>query len=225
LTGLFIAFEGGEGSGKSTQAGILAERLRSVGRVVAETAEPGGTRTGIRIRKLLLSSFADRERMPPIAEALLFLADRNVHVERIISPRLADGQVVICDRYALSTLVYQGVGRGLDVTHLAEVNRWASLGLVPDLTIVLDVDPEVGLTRAIGRAGTLDRIESEPVEFHQRIREGFLTLAAGVPGTVVIDANREVGLVADDVKNAVDRVRLDRLAALNHDDGVTDAHG
>ncbi len=216
--GMFIAFEGGEGAGKSTQAVRLTEQLRSRGLVAHLTREPGATPAGAELRKLLL----DREWLvtPPVAEALLFLADRNVHVEQVISPRLADGQVVVCDRYSLSTFVYQGLGRGLDLEFLSAANWWASNGLQPDLTILLDIDPQVGLVRA-AQAGRLNRIDREPVEFHQRIRQGFLDLADTGRGLVVIDAAQDVDTVAAQVLHAVDRAAADIVCARPAEPGLT----
>ncbi len=205
--GLLITFEGGEGAGKSTQVGLLVERLRSAGHVVAETAEPGGTQVGRAIRQLLLDQVG--QQLPPIAEALLFLADRNTHVEQVIAPRLADGQIVISDRFALSTLVYQGVVRGLDLDMLRTVNRWASLNATPAVTIVLDVDPAVGLARA-ARRGELNRIDREPLGFHQKVRQGFLDLVDGPHA--VIDAHGSVDTVAKSVALAVEHALSARLA-------------
>lgn len=205
---MFIAFEGGEGVGKSTQAGLLAAKLTAVGHVVHQTREPGATPAGELIRSLLLSH-VDKA-LTPAAEALLYLADRAQHVHEVISPRLADGQVVISDRFELSTLVYQGIGRGVDMERLLEANALATLKLEPDLTIILDLPATVGLARVRAR-GALDRIESESVEFHERIRAGFLALVGG-RSHVIIDADRPVGDVAADVQHAVEHMLFNKLA-------------
>lgn len=175
LPGLFIAFEGGEGAGKSTQEGLLAELLVARGATVVRTREPGGTAAGEAIRHVLLSP--DYEGLDPRAEALLFAAARGEHVARVVRPALAQGAVVICDRYLDSSVAYQGVGRGLGVERVRDLSLWAAHGLLPDLTVLLDVDPEVGLARFAER----DRLEAEPLAYHQAVRQGFLDLAAAEP--------------------------------------------
>lgn len=178
-TGVFVALEGGEGAGKSTQAGRLAAWLRGEGYEVVVTREPGGTDIGASLRSLLLhpdSVVSDR------TEALVYAADRAEHVQSLIRPALARGAVVVTDRYTDSTLAYQGAGRGLDMGALKWLCAWATQGLRPHLTILLDIDPETGL----GRAGEHDRIESEPVQFHARVRDHFLQLADGDPDRYLV---------------------------------------
>jgi len=176
--GPFITFEGGEGAGKSTQVRLLATTLRSDGFEVVVTREPGGSPAGERIRGLLLDP--DLGSLAPRAEALLFAAARADHVASLIEPALARGAVVICDRFVDSSLAYQGVGRGLGVPEVARLTRFATGGLVPDLTVLLDVDPRVGLERA-GRSATADRIEAEELSFHVAVRRAFLDLAEADP--------------------------------------------
>jgi len=179
-TGVFIAFEGGEGGGKSTQAHLLAERLRAQGHRVLLTHEPGATAVGQQLRAIVLGH--DTGELAARTEALLYAADKAEHVESVVLPALADGQVVITDRFVDSALAYQGAGRTLDVAEVEQVNRWATADLRPHLTVILDVDPAVGLSRFDGA----DRIESEPLEFHQRVRDGFLALASRDPEHYVV---------------------------------------
>lgn len=197
--GLFVAFEGGEGSGKSTQAARVAAGLRAAGVPVTLTREPGGTVAGADIRAILLGSPPGS--LPPRAEALLFLADRAVHVEQVIRPALDRGDVVVCDRFAASLLAYQGTGRGLPVGGLAAMSRWAAGGLAPDLVVLLDVDPRVGLPRA-ARVGAADTLEAEPFAFHDRVRAGFLE-QADPNWWAVVDAGRPAHLVDAEVDQAV----------------------
>jgi dTMP kinase len=173
--GLFVVFEGGEGAGKSTQVQQLAAALAESGCEVVVTREPGATDAGTRIRALLLDPST---RLSPRAEALLYAADRAHHVAEVVRPALARGAVVISDRYVDSSLAYQGAGRELDADEVAELSRWATDGLRPALTVLLDVDPAVGLARA---TGSPDRIEQESLAFHQAVRQGFLDLAAAEP--------------------------------------------
>ncbi len=174
-SGVFIALEGGEGGGKSTQSALLVEWLESLGRTVVLTREPGGTAVGARLRSIVLGH--ETGDLSPRTEALLYAADKAEHVDSVVLPALEAGHVVITDRYVDSTLAYQGAGRALPVEEIEHVARWATRSLRPHLTVLLDVDPEVGLTRFEGA----DRIEAEPLEFHRRVREGFLGLAAADP--------------------------------------------
>jgi dTMP kinase len=187
LPGLFVTFEGGEGTGKSTQIVRLAGRLRARGIEPVITREPGGTPLAEGIRALLL----DVGRAPgPIAEAFLMEAARADLVAHVIRPALAAGRVVLCDRYDDSTLAYQGAGRGLDVTMLRAWNGAATGGLTPDLTLLFDLDPATGLERRAGAAGAPNRLDREPPEFHARVREGYLELARSEPGRfVTLDAS------------------------------------
>jgi dTMP kinase len=185
-TGVLLALEGGEGAGKSTQARMLAIWLRDQGYDVVTTHEPGATKIGMRLRALLLDTA--HTGLASRAEALMYAADRAEHVPAVIIPALQRGAIVVTDRYVDSSLAYQGAGRELPVSEIAALNKWATGGLLPDLTIVLDVSPAAGLRRRLSSA---DRLESEPVAFHERVRNGFLKLAAAEPGRyLVLDAGR-----------------------------------
>jgi len=210
---LFVTFEGIEGSGKSSHARTLAETLRSAGRLVLETREPGGTPAGVAIRALLLGA----EATPLTAQTELFLvcADRAQHVSQTIRPALADGRVVVCDRFSDSTLAYQGYGRGLDLAVVQALDAEARGGLVPALTFLLDCPVDVGLGRAKARAGgshRFDRFEREAVAFHQRIRDGFLALAAEAPDRIVVIDSTADPAVASERILAVTRARLEAAA-------------
>ncbi|TWH04741.1 dTMP kinase [Nocardioides sp. J9] len=182
-TGVFICFEGGEGGGKSTQSRRLRDALEADGYRVLLTFEPGDTPVGKELRRIVLSP--ETGALAHKTEFLLYLADKSEHVETVVQPALERGEVVITDRYVDSTLAYQGAGRALDGGELAEVAAWATGGLRPHLTVVLDLEPEAGLGRFEGR----DRIEGESLEFHQRVRQSFLDLAARDPEHyLVLDA-------------------------------------
>jgi dTMP kinase len=198
-SGVFIALEGGEGAGKSTQAKLLERWLTSAGHDVVLTREPGGTAVGAALRAILLDH--DTGTLSPRAEALVYAADRAEHVDALIRPALAAGSVVITDRYVDSTLAYQGAGRSLDATDLAQLARIATGGLRPHLTVVLDIDPVDGLARA----GDHDRIEAEPLDFHQRVREQFLALAAADPDRyIVVSATEPPDAVHATIQAAVE---------------------
>jgi dTMP kinase len=182
--GLFVAFEGGEGSGKTTQARLVAIWLREIGYDVVTTHEPGATKIGMRLRALLLDTA--HTGMSPQAEALMYAADRAQHVSSVIKPALDRGAVVITDRYIDSSLAYQGAGRSLPVAEIAQLNDWATGGRRPDLTVLLDMNPVEGLAR---RTRSADRLEAEPAEFHNRVRSGFLALAKANPDRyLIVDA-------------------------------------
>jgi len=199
--GVFVAFEGGEGAGKSTQVSALAALLGAGGYDVVVTREPGATAVGRRIRSLVLDPSSAG--LSPRAEALLYAADRAEHVDAVIAPALARGAVVITDRYVDSSLAYQGAGRPIDPTEVERVNAWATGGLLPDLTVLLDIDPAVGLDRA----GQTDRLEAEPLAFHQAVRAGFLALAGREPARyLVVAADQEPELVQELVAVAVTAV-------------------
>ncbi len=186
MTGLFVTFEGGEGSGKSTQVARLAARLRARGFEPVLTREPGGTPLAEGIRALLLDP---ARHCGPMSEALLMEAARADVVTHVVRPALAAGRVVLCDRYDDSTLAYQGGGRGLDAGLLATLNRAATGGLLPDLTLLYDIPPELGLARRERAAGDTNRLDREPAEFHARVRRRYLELAATAPERwVVLDA-------------------------------------
>lgn len=196
--GRLIAFEGVEGSGKSTQLELLRQALEGRDIEVVVTREPGGTPAGERVRALLLDPGVELDAR---AEALLFAAARAELVAEVIRPALERGAVVLCDRYLDSSLAYQGDARGLGRGPVEEVNRFATGGLLPDLVVLLDLDPADGLGR---RAGALDRIEAQDLGFHRRVRQAFCDLAAADPGRfAVVDAAAPVGKVADRVQAAV----------------------
>jgi dTMP kinase len=179
LRGLFIAFEGGDGAGKSTQARLLRAWLEGLGHTVVVTREPGGTDFGRTVRELVLHG----DHVAPRAEALLFAADRAHHVETLIRPALGRGEVVITDRYMDSSIAYQGAGRDLGVDEVRELNVWATGGLMPTLTVLVDLPTAVGRAR---RGGVHDRLEAEADDFHGAVREHFLTLAAADPGRYLV---------------------------------------
>lgn len=198
--GVFVAFEGGEGVGKSTQIARTAAWLRSSGCTVVETREPGGTPLGRELRRIVL---APDGHVTPRAEALLYAADRAQHVETTIGPALAARAVVLSDRYVDSTLAYQGAGRGLSVAEARVITSWATGGLLPDLTVLLDLDPQVGLARA-GARSSLDRLEAASLAFHEAVRDGFLALADEDPSRyVVLDAAADVDLIEAEIQDAV----------------------
>ncbi|HEY7274147.1 MAG TPA: dTMP kinase [Actinoplanes sp.] len=199
--GVFVVFEGGEGAGKSTQVTLLADALRARARNVVVTREPGATDVGARIRGLVL----DPDGSPsPRAEALLYAADRAHHVATVVRPALARGAVVISDRYVDSSLAYQGAGRTLPVQEISWLSSWATGGLKPDLVVLLDVDPGVGLRRVDSRGGGIDRLESESRSFHDRVRYAFLDLAAADPKRyLVLDAARPPEDIAEAVAKRV----------------------
>lgn len=213
-SGKFITLEGGEGTGKSTQAALLAERLREAGHKVVETREPGGTERGERIREFLLSGNA--EEFGPMGEAVLFSAAREEHVRELIKPALERGDWVLCDRFSDSTAAYQGAAGGLRPSVLRGLERVAVGNTMPDLTIILDLPPEVGLERAAARNEKVaangedaDRFEGMERRFHVALRDCFLQIAAEVPERcVVVDAQQAESAVAEDVWEAV----VERLA-------------
>lgn len=185
--GRLITFEGGEGAGKSTQARLLADALEPHTGEVVRTREPGGTHSAEAVRRLLVEG--DTGRWQPVTEVLLHYAARSEHVHDLIRPALSRGAWIVCDRFADSTLAYQGYGLGVDHQLIAEIDRLVLQGLCPDLTFVLDLPAELGLARATRRAGGEERYESMPLGLHQRLRNGFLEIAAAHPDRcVVIDA-------------------------------------
>ncbi|MDU9004925.1 dTMP kinase [Sedimentitalea todarodis] len=196
-SGTFLTFEGIDGSGKSTQASLLADRLRANGRDVVLTREPGGSTGAEEIRRLVLEG--DPDRWSAETEILLFTAARRDHMERTILPALAAGKVVICDRFADSTRMYQGLSRG-DLRGLVDALHDLMIGREPDITVLIDMDPEIGLQRALARQGSEERFEDFGPELQQQMRAGFLALAHDFADRFrVIDGNRPVEAVADDV--------------------------
>ena len=190
---MFITFEGIEGTGKSTQIALLQQHLEVRGRRVVVTCEPGGSRIGAELRRVLLSM--ENRDLTPQAELFLYLADRAQHVAQVVRPALAAGAVVLCDRFADSTVAYQGFGRGMDTGLLHQLNAVAVDGLWPGLTILLDLDPETGLSRAVarnvseGKTNAEGRFEAESLAFHSRVRQGFLDQAARSPERIcIVDA-------------------------------------
>jgi len=205
--GRFITFEGPECSGKSTQLRLLGKRLREVGRDIVETQEPGGTSIGVQIRHVLLD--AKNRELCPTAELLLMFASRAQNVDELILPALSAGRTVLSDRFTDSTLVYQGMGRGLGAELVYELDRIACRGLVPDLTLVIDIDAETGLARALRRSVRTEdsetRIEEQDVGFHRRVRDAYRQLAADEPRRVrLIDGSQTREAVAEQVWQAVE---------------------
>lgn len=210
--GRFITFEGLDGSGKTTQMKLLAERLRGLGHNVLVTVEPGGTAIGEQIRRILLD--ASNTALRPTAELLLYFASRAQNVEEVILPAVNGGRIVVCDRFTDSTMVYQGFGRGLGEEVVATLDRIACRGLMPDLTIYLDIDLETSLARARARNRTIEgeravetRMDEQSAEFYRKVREGYKTLALREPHRFrTIDGRRRPEEVAADVWRAVDPV-------------------
>lgn len=201
MKGVFITFEGIEGSGKSTISRMIYEELLGRGVSVIHTYEPGDTPLGREIRKTLLNP-AHKE-MEPLTEILLYLADRVEHVNKLVKPSLEKDKVVISDRFSDSTITYQGFARGFPINQLKELDGIARAGITPDITILLDLDVKEGLERNRG-ANKIDRFELEEVEFHKRVRKGFLTLAKEEPGRFhVVDASRVLNDVYQEVKGII----------------------
>ncbi len=208
-TGVFVCFEGGEGGGKSTQSRLLHEWLSGQGVTTVLTRQPGGTEVGQRIRQIVLSP--ETGDLAHRTEALLYAADKAEHVETVLLPALRRGEVVITDRYVDSAIAYQGSGRDLVADEVAQVNYWATGGLRPHLTVVLDVAPQDGL----GRFAERDRIEAEGIDFHERVREAFLALAAREPDHyLVLDAKAPI----EEIHAAVRAAVTPYLAQVHRDD-------
>lgn len=207
---MFITFEGSDGSGKSTQITLLTFHLRQLGRNVLTTREPGGTRIGEQIRTCLHD--IENKNMLARTEVLLYSASRAQLVEELIRPALDSQQIVLSDRYSDSTLAYQGYGRGLDLAELTRITRFATGGLKPDLSFFLDVSVEEGLNRRTVNDAEINRMDLQTVAFYQRVRQGYLELAAAEPRRwVVIDANRPVDVIQDDIRREV-HARLDTIS-------------
>ena len=201
--GVFLTLEGPEGSGKSTQIAFLGAALRKAGYSVASTREPGGTKLAETIRGTLLSA-SSAESITPETEAFLVLAARSQHVTHFIRPALARGSIVLCDRFAESTFAYQGFGRRLSLSWLQTANHAATNGLIPHLTLLLDVPVSVGLARRRQASGKPNRLDQESTQFHMRVRNGFLTLASRTPRRIqVINANRPAPVVRAEIEAVV----------------------
>jgi dTMP kinase len=199
VAGLFITFEGGDGSGKSTQVGLLTEWLESDGREVVHSREPGGTELGLELREIVLHR---RGHIAPRAEALLYAADRAHNIATKVRPAIERGAVVIQDRYLDSSVAYQGAGRVLGAAEVRDLSLWATEGLLPDLTVLLDLDPAVGRERIAG--GVYDRLEEEKSDFHERVRASYLELAATEPARfLVLDATKSVDVLAAAIHSRV----------------------
>jgi len=202
--GLFITFEGPEGSGKSTHSGRLAEDLLADGYSIVHTAEPGGTVLGEKLRGLLLNK--NDFQIGALTELLLFEADRAQHVEELIIPSLEAGKIVLCDRFNTATFAYQGYGLGMDMDMIKIADAISTKGLNPDLTILLDIDIETGLVRAV-KNSSADRMEERCKEFHQKVRQGYLAIAKESPETIkVIEVNSDIDRTYELVKNEVMRL-------------------
>ncbi len=195
MTGLFITLEGGDGTGKSTQSALISDWYTQQGREVVFTREPGGTDLGNELREIVLHS---RGHIAPRAEALLYAADRAHHIATVVRPALERGAVVIQDRYLDSSVAYQGAGRVLDPEEIRHVSMWATEGLVPDVTVVLDLDPAIGRDRLDAANKQFDRLEAEALDFHTRVREAYLAMAAAEPERfLVVDATLDRDVIRD----------------------------
>lgn len=203
--GIFITFEGIDGSGKTTQMRRLAARLRAAGRQVVETVEPGGTRVGAQIRRILLD--AANQDLRPTAELLLYFASRSQNVDEVILPALERGAMVLSDRFTDSSAVYQGCGRGLGVETVAALDRIACRGLIPDLTVLVDIDLETSLARARARNEARNheesRMDEQSVEFHGKVREAYLALAAREPRYRIVDGRAAPDTVEGEIWKVV----------------------
>lgn len=209
MKGRFITLEGIEGAGKTTLIQSLLEYFSKKNLPVLLTREPGGSGLGQKLRAIVLNA---EEKICPAAELFLFLADRAEHVERVIKPALAEGKTVLCDRFTDSTVAYQGYGRGMDIQMLENLNMQATQGLKPDLTVLLDLDPEIGLCRAKRRNAerNLDveegRFEAETLDFHKKIREGFLSLSGKEERFLVVNAEESAENVLQTVLSALEKL-------------------
>ncbi|MGE5505705.1 MAG: dTMP kinase [Actinomycetota bacterium] len=205
MKGRFITFEGGEGAGKSTQVRLLADAQRASGRTVVTTREPGGSQGAEHIRTLLVQG--DVDRWDGMTEALLHFAARRDHLAKTVWPAIERGDWVVCDRFADSTVAYQGYGHGMDIGQLKDLYRIAVGDFAPDLTLILDLPVDEGLRRAGGRGGAEDRYERMGTAFHQRLRQGFLDIARTEPGRcTVVDATGEVEAIHAAIMTAVARL-------------------
>jgi dTMP kinase len=202
--GLFITFEGTDGSGKTTQIKLAEEYMKKLDREVVLSREPGGTKVSELIRDLILSP--ENTGIVPLTETILYAASRAQHVEQLIKPALEAGKIVICDRFVDSSYAYQGGGRGVDLKIIADVNRIAIEGVIPDITFFLDIDPDVALQRRINATGA-DRIEQENIDFHRRVYSGYKKMALLYPERIkTIDARRTIEEISSEVNGYLDRL-------------------
>jgi len=203
--GLFITFEGPDGSGKTTQALLLISSLKKAGYPVLHTREPGGEPVAEKIRALLL---APHNRITPVAELLLYWAARSQHVQGVIGPALDRGAVVVCERFGDATMAYQGYGRGLDLSWIKKMNTLAAAGLVPDITILLDIAPRRGLKKVMEAKGCKDRFEQEHLAFHQKVRRGYLAIGRQEPRRIkIISGNKSIKTIQQKIEKLV-RLKL-----------------
>ena len=201
MTGLFLTLEGGDGSGKSTQMAALTAWLEQQGRTVVQSREPGGTDLGLELREIVLHR---RGFIAPRAEALLYAADRAHHIATVVRPALERGDVVIQDRYLDSSVAYQGAGRVLKAREVRDLSLWATEGLLPDLTVLLDLDPAVGRERLTESRTRYDRLEAEEADFHERVRAAYLALAEAEPERfLVLNATRPVEELQQSIRDRV----------------------
>ena len=207
---LFITFEGVEGSGKTTQMEMLKEHLEWKGFQVVSTREPGGTELGEKIRSMLLN--IEGRTIAPWSELLLYAVCRAQMVNEIIKPALLDKKIVLCDRFADSTMVYQGYARGLDLEAVTNLNKWVTEGILPTVTFIIDCPPEIGLKRALARIDTRtgsnkeDRFEREDIEFHKKVREGYLKLAKTEPNRIkIINGDRDIPVIHKEICGIIEK--------------------
>ena len=210
-TGLFVTFEGGDGVGKTTQATLLEKWLTDAGRTVVRTREPGGTEVGVLVRDIVLHHRGD---IAPRAEALLYAADRAHHIASVVRPALSRGEVVIQDRYLDSSVAYQGDGRQLEAEEIRDLSLWATGGLLPDLTVLLDLDPAAARERLDADDKPFDRLEAEREDFHVRVRARFLAIADAEPARfLVLDASQPVADLAAAIRARVETILAPRADA------------
>ncbi len=205
MKGYFITFEGPDGSGKTTQINLLKDYLIGEGYEVIMTREPGGTAIGEAIRNIILD--IKHEEMDPVTEMLLYAASRAQHVNQLIRPALEEGKTVLCDRFVDSSIAYQGVGRGLGIETVEEINKVALGGISPNITFFLDIDPEVGLERGQARGNGADRLELEALEFHKKVYQGFRALCSRYPHRFKrIDANADINIIHRQIINTIEQL-------------------
>lgn len=206
--GLFLTLEGGDGSGKSTQADLIARWLEARGHVVLRTREPGGSEVGRELREIVLHHPGD---IAPRAEALIYAADRAHHIATVVRPALERGEIVLQDRYLDSSVAYQGAGRILDAKDVRDLSLWATEGLLPDVTVLLDVDEHTARNRLDAARTRFDRLEAEGAEFHRRVRESYLELAAQEPERfLIVDASRSPEEVFIDIEKRLTELLVTR---------------